>query len=97
MRGLWYRFRAWRAPRRRAEVTFHPEGGRFTCPHCSRTFRDSLDRAYHVWKDHPGCPKYAKPSWGRWLTEPDAVLHSCRCQSAEECEHGCWEGLGPYR
>lgn len=79
-------------------VTFFPNGGPYVCGSgkCDRTFTTYYTRNFHQWKEHPGCPRYRKPTFGAWMNEMTGD-HSSRCQSASECTHGCWLLRSPFR
>jgi hypothetical protein len=82
------------------KVTFFPKGGSYVCGHgqnCNRTFPTYYARNFHEWKEHPGCPRFRKATFWDWLRDDDRYHHSCRCQQASECTHGCWKSGSPFR
>lgn len=80
-------------------VTHFPElndGAQYCCSHCDRTFPDHYTRNFHEWETHPGCPKYRKATFWRWMQDDDGWKHSCRCKP-EDCERGCFDKGSIYR
>lgn len=89
---LWKTFRYWWALNVEVPIiTYFPDGGRYVCPYCDRTFTTYFSRNVHEWRMHPGCPKYRKYSFKDWNMD-----HSFRCKP-EECTRSCYNGQSPYR